>query len=124
MRFDVLTLFPEMFGAVTQYGVSGRAFASGIWHLHCWNPRDFATRKMGYIDDRPFGGGPGMVMQAAPLSDSVHKHQGVACFIYLAYEFGHGVQTARLFQQVFKFTLVLFVLHMINQLHNVHVTVG
>lgn len=68
MRFDVLTLFPEMFGAVTQYGVSGRAFASGIWHLHCWNPRDFATRKMGYIDDRPFGGGPGMVMQAAPLS--------------------------------------------------------
>jgi tRNA (guanine37-N1)-methyltransferase len=68
MRFDVLTLFPDMFEAVTRYGVSGRAYAAAIWELHCWNPRDFTTRKMGYIDDRPFGGGPGMVMQAAPLS--------------------------------------------------------
>jgi tRNA (guanine37-N1)-methyltransferase len=68
MRFDVLTLFPDMFEAVTRYGVIGRAYAAAIWELHCWNPRDFTTRKMGYIDDRPFGGGPGMVMQAAPLS--------------------------------------------------------
>ena len=68
MRFDVITLFPDMFEAVTHYGVSGRAYAAAIWELRCWNPRDFTTRKMGYIDDRPFGGGPGMVMQAAPLS--------------------------------------------------------
>ncbi|HAB48093.1 MAG: tRNA (guanosine(37)-N1)-methyltransferase TrmD [Betaproteobacteria bacterium] len=71
MRFDVLTLFPDMFEAITRHGVSGRAYAAGIWQLHCWNPRDFTTRKMGYIDDRPFGGGPGMVMQAQPLSACV-----------------------------------------------------
>jgi tRNA (guanine37-N1)-methyltransferase len=71
VRFDVLTLFPDMFEAITRHGVSGRAHTAGIWQLHCWNPRDFATRKMGYIDDRPFGGGPGMVMQAQPLSACV-----------------------------------------------------
>ena len=67
MRFDVVTLFPEMFAALTGYGVSGRAHEAGIWKLHCWNPRDFSPRKQGYVDDRPFGGGPGMVMQAEPL---------------------------------------------------------
>lgn len=67
MRFDVLTLFPAMFAALTDYGISGRAYAASLWQLHCWNPRDFTARKTGYVDDRPFGGGPGMVMQAEPL---------------------------------------------------------
>jgi len=67
MRIDVVTLFPEMFSAITQHGVSGRAHKASIWQLYCWNPRTFAQRKQGYVDDRPFGGGPGMVMQAEPL---------------------------------------------------------
>ncbi|NDI23486.1 MAG: tRNA (guanosine(37)-N1)-methyltransferase TrmD, partial [Betaproteobacteria bacterium] len=71
MRFDVLTLFPAMFAALTDYGISGRAYAASLWQLHCWNPRDFTARKTGYVDDRPFGGGPGMVMQAQPLSACV-----------------------------------------------------
>ncbi len=67
MRFDVLTLFPPMFDALTLHGVTGRALHRGLWSLHCWNPREFATDAYRTIDDRPYGGGPGMVMMAEPL---------------------------------------------------------
>lgn len=68
MRFDVITLFAPMFDAVTAQGVSGRAFGRGLWALKCWNPRDFAVDAYRTIDDRPYGGGPGMVMMAEPLA--------------------------------------------------------
>jgi tRNA (guanine37-N1)-methyltransferase len=71
MRFDVVTLFPAMFDAIAEYGVTGRALQQGLWELHRWNPRDFASRAGGRLDDRPFGGGPGMVMEAAPMKACV-----------------------------------------------------
>lgn len=68
MRFDVVTLFPELVQAVGQSGVSGRALKRGLARLSCWNPRDFCTDAYRTIDDRPYGGGPGMVMMAPPLA--------------------------------------------------------
>ncbi len=66
-QYDVITLFPEMFDAIADSGVTRRALDEKVWALKCWNPRDFATDKYRTIDDRPFGGGPGMVMKAEPL---------------------------------------------------------
>lgn len=71
MRFDVVTLFPEMFAAVRELGVTGRAHAQGRWALHAWNPRDYTTDVHRTVDDRPYGGGPGMVMMAGPLDKAV-----------------------------------------------------
>ncbi|MGB6009277.1 tRNA (guanosine(37)-N1)-methyltransferase TrmD [Castellaniella sp.] len=71
MRFDLITLFPEMFAAVRDQGVSGRAHQRGLWSLHAWNPRDFTHDVHRTVDDRPFGGGPGMVMMAEPLAQAV-----------------------------------------------------
>ena len=71
MRFDLITLFPDMFAAVRDQGVSGRAHARGIWSLVAWNPRDFTTDVHRTVDDRPYGGGPGMVMLAEPLAQAV-----------------------------------------------------
>lgn len=71
MRFDLITLFPEMFAAVRDVGVSGRAHARGLWSLVTWNPRDFTHDLHRTVDDRPYGGGPGMVMMAEPLALAV-----------------------------------------------------
>lgn len=71
LRFDAITLFPEMFAAVTGSGISRRALERGLWRLACWNPRDWAGNAYGSVDDRPFGGGPGMVMRAQPLEDAI-----------------------------------------------------
>ena len=67
MQFDVVTLFPEMFTAITQSGITRRAFEQRKCVLSLWNPRDFTTDNYRTIDDRPYGGGPGMVMLAKPL---------------------------------------------------------
>jgi tRNA (guanine37-N1)-methyltransferase len=67
MQFDVVTLFPEMFAAITQSGITRRAFEQKKCALSLWNPRDFTTDNYRTIDDRPYGGGPGMVMLAKPL---------------------------------------------------------
>ena len=75
MRFDVVTLFPDMFGTVRDLGVTGRAHAQGLWALHAWNPRDFTHDVHRTVDDRPYGGGPGMVMLAAPLEAAVAAAQ-------------------------------------------------
>jgi tRNA (guanine37-N1)-methyltransferase len=78
LRFDVVTLFPEMFAAVTGFGISRRALERGLWQLECWNPRDFvdlAENAYRSVDDRPFGGGPGMVMQAEPLERAIEAAQ-------------------------------------------------
>ncbi|WP_370681341.1 tRNA (guanosine(37)-N1)-methyltransferase TrmD [Comamonas sp. GB3 AK4-5] len=67
MRFDVITLFPEMFAPFLESGVTRRAYASGQVQVVLWNPRDYAQGNYRRVDDRPFGGGPGMVMLAEPL---------------------------------------------------------
>ncbi len=67
MRFDVITLFPGLFDALLDFGISGRALDRGLFRFKAWNPRDFATDKYRTVDDRPYGGGPGMVMLAEPL---------------------------------------------------------
>ena len=91
LRFDAVTLFPETFAAVTASGITRRAMERGLWHLKCWNPRDWATDNHRTVDDRPYGGGPGMVMLAAPLEQAIDAAQaarsaenGPARVIYLS----------------------------------------
>lgn len=76
MRFDVVTLFPEMFAAVTDLGITRRARELGLWQLATWNPRDFTSDRHRTVDDRPFGGGPGMVLMAEPLAAAVDAARG------------------------------------------------
>jgi tRNA (guanine37-N1)-methyltransferase len=71
MQFDVITLFPEMFRALTDWGITSRAAKQQRYALRTWNPRDFTTDNYRTIDDRPYGGGPGMVMLARPLEDAI-----------------------------------------------------
>ena len=71
MQFDVITLFPEMFTALTQSGITRRAFDQGRCHLTLWNPRNFTQDRHRTVDDRPYGGGPGMVMMIKPLEDAI-----------------------------------------------------
>ncbi len=71
MRFDVVTLFPELVDHASRFGVTGRALERGLWQLGTWNPRDFSTDNYRTVDDRPYGGGPGMVMLAEPLAKAV-----------------------------------------------------
>lgn len=74
----VVSLFPEMFQAITQYGVTGRAVKQGIIQLQCFNPRDFTTDKHRTVDDRPYGGGPGMLMMVQPLTDAIRAAKAEA----------------------------------------------
>ncbi len=74
-RFDVLTLFPAYFEALRTQGICRRAFDSGVVELHTWNPRDHAEGAHRTVDDRPYGGGPGMVMLAQPLQRTLHAAQ-------------------------------------------------
>jgi len=71
VRFGVVTLFPEMLEAVTAYGVTGRAVRNGLIEVECWNPRDFTRDRHRTVDDRPYGGGPGMLMKVQPLRDAI-----------------------------------------------------
>ncbi len=71
MQFDVVTLFPEMFAALTQSGITRRAFEQKKCVLSLWNPRDFTNDNHRTVDDRPYGGGPGMVMLAKPLEVAI-----------------------------------------------------
>lgn len=71
MLIQAVTLFPEMFRSIVEYGVTGRARKQNLWQFSAINPRQFADNKLGYIDDRPFGGGAGMVMMAEPLCKAV-----------------------------------------------------
>ena len=73
MRIDVITLFPEMIKQVCHHGILGRAIEKDICKIRCWNPRDFTTDKYKTVDDRPYGGGPGMVMMAEPLAKAIRK---------------------------------------------------
>ena len=86
IRFDVVTLFPEMFTALVGSGITSRALEAGLWSLTTWNPRDFATDRYRTVDDRPYGGGPGMVMLAEPLERTLDavKRAGGGRVIYLS----------------------------------------
>lgn len=72
MRIDVVTLFPDLVHCVSGCGVTGRAVDRGILDLHCWNPRDYTEDRHRTVDDRPYGGGPGMVMKVEPLRRAIH----------------------------------------------------
>ena len=71
MKIQAVTPFPEMFDSITEYGVNKRKKKQGLWQFDAINPRRFADNKLGYIDDRPFGGGPGMIMMAPPLAAAI-----------------------------------------------------
>jgi tRNA (guanine37-N1)-methyltransferase len=84
MQFDVITIFPEMFDAITRHGITRRALEEGRFGFATWNPRDFVSDNHRTVDDRPYGGGPGMVMLADPLEACIdaalarQKERGVA----------------------------------------------
>lgn len=102
MKIALVTLFPDMFKAVTDYGVTGRALSKGLVDIGFFNPRDYTTDRHQSVDGRPYGGGPGMVMTLQPLREAITearawiqgpckvvylspqgqllKHQAVACF--------------------------------------------
>ncbi len=71
IQFDVVTLFPPMFDAISQYGITSRALENKLCDLNLWNPRDYTTDNHRTVDDRPYGGGPGMVMLAEPLEQAI-----------------------------------------------------
>lgn len=73
VQFDVITLFPEMFSALTEAGITRRAFEENYCSLRLWNPRDFTNDRRRTVDDRPYGGGPGMVMLAEPLEKAINS---------------------------------------------------
>jgi len=76
--YGVISLFPEMFDAITEYGVTGRAIRNGLIEFHKWNPRDFTHDKHRTVDDRPYGGGPGMLMMVQPLRDAIKAAKAAA----------------------------------------------
>ena len=86
MRFDVVTLFPELVNAVVQSGVTGRAVKRGIIQLQHWNPRDYAQDVHRTVDDRPYGGGPGMVMKAETLLPAIRdaRQHNLGKVVYLS----------------------------------------
>mgnify|MGYP000318113178 CR=1 FL=1 len=78
MWFGIVSLFPDMFRAVTDAGVTGQAVKKGLLEVHLWNPRDFTHDRHRTVDDRPFGGGPGMVMKVQPLQDAIQAAKQAA----------------------------------------------
>lgn len=114
MQFDVITLFPEMFTALTQSGITRRAFEQKRCELALWNPRDFTTDRHRTVDDRPYGGGPGMVMLCKPLEAAIdaarqrQAQQGLAAprVVYLSPQ-GRPLTHQRVMQLSLKPGLVL-----------------
>ena len=88
MWIGAVSLFPEMFGAVTDVGITGRAVRDGLLTFRSWNPREFTHDRHRTVDDRPYGGGPGMLMKIQPLRDAIHAARGEApgraCVVYLS----------------------------------------
>ncbi|WP_409311167.1 tRNA (guanosine(37)-N1)-methyltransferase TrmD [Pectobacterium sp. B1J-3] len=78
MWIGVISLFPEMFRAITDYGVTGRAVKNGLLSVQYWSPRDFTYDRHRTVDDRPYGGGPGMLMMVQPLRDAIHAAKEAA----------------------------------------------
>ncbi|AJR07580.1 tRNA (guanosine(37)-N1)-methyltransferase TrmD [Photobacterium sp. BZF1] len=88
MKVGIISLFPDMFNAITNFGVTGQAVKKGLLSVETWNPRDFTHDKHRTVDDRPYGGGPGMLMMVQPLRDAIHTAkqsvEGQAKVIYLS----------------------------------------
>ncbi|WP_336367135.1 tRNA (guanosine(37)-N1)-methyltransferase TrmD [Marinobacter sp. C2H3] len=88
MWIGAVSLFPDMFRAVTEFGITGRAVREGLLTFECWNPRDYTHDRHRTVDDRPYGGGPGMLMKIQPLRDAIHAAReaspGKACVVYLS----------------------------------------
>jgi tRNA (guanine37-N1)-methyltransferase len=88
MKIALITLFPEMFEALTDYGISGRAVNQGLLELSSFNPRDYTDDPHSVVDDRPYGGGPGMVMMIEPLRKAISAArdwiQGEPLVVYLS----------------------------------------
>ena len=104
MKVDVITLFPELVKQVTGYGVVGRAADQRLLQLNCWNPRDYTRDRHRTVDDRPYGGGPGMLTKVQPLQDTiraVRQHSPEARLIYLGPQ-GKAVKQETLARQVAK----------------------
>ena len=102
MKVDVITLLPELVKQVIGYGVVGRAADQGLLQLKCWNPRDYTRDRHRTVDDRPYGGGPGMLMKVQPLQDTiraVRQHSPEARLIYLGPQ-GKAVKQETLARQV------------------------
>jgi tRNA (guanine37-N1)-methyltransferase len=78
MWIGIVSLFPQMFSAITEYGVLGRAVQQGLIEIDCWNPRDFAFDRHRTVDDRPYGGGPGMLMKIEPLRGAIQAAKQAA----------------------------------------------
>ncbi len=78
MWVGVISLFPEMFRSITEYGVTGQAVKKGLLSVEIWNPRDFTHDKHRTVDDRPYGGGPGMLMMVQPLRDAIQAARKAA----------------------------------------------
>ncbi|BAU76311.1 tRNA (guanosine(37)-N1)-methyltransferase TrmD [Metapseudomonas furukawaii] len=78
MQVEVISIFPEMFAAISQYGITSRAVKQGLLKLNCWNPRAFTEDRHQTVDDRPFGGGPGMVMKIQPLERALAAAKAAA----------------------------------------------
>jgi len=78
MWLGIITLFPDMFKAITEQGITGRAVKNNLIQLQCWNPRDFTHDKHRTVDDRPYGGGPGMLMMVQPLTDAINAAQAAS----------------------------------------------
>lgn len=86
MRAGIVTLFPDMFVALSEFGVSSRAIRDGLAELSFWNPRDYSIDKHKTVDDRPYGGGPGMLMKTGPLEGAINaakQHLPGASVLYL-----------------------------------------
>lgn len=81
MWIGIISLFPEMFKAITDFGVTGRAVKQNLLQIECWNPRDFTFDKHKTVDDRPYGGGPGMLMMVQPLRDAIHAAKTAASVV-------------------------------------------
>ena len=92
MKFNVITLFPEMVKNALSYGVIGKAFEQNLVSLNCINPRDFAENKHNRVDDKPFGGGPGMVMMYDPMSRAVESLKQQGCVGKVVFLSPHGKQ--------------------------------
>lgn len=88
MWIGAVTLFPDMFDAVVDYGITSRAVRDGLLSVECWNPRDFTHDRHRTVDDRPYGGGPGMLMKMQPLRDAIHAARaaagGAATVVYMS----------------------------------------
>lgn len=78
MWLGAVSIFPEMFRAITETGITGRAFKNGLATFRSWNPRDFTQDRHRTVDDRPYGGGPGMIMKPGPLRDSIRAARAAA----------------------------------------------